>query len=739
MNSFKVDLNNCDREPIHILGKIQAHGFLLAVNTQTEIVTFISENISAYFNEDPANLLGNNIDELEKKLHISGLPLTLAQLLTFGTSKEGFDIANPYYIELDKNPYNLILTISGNNHVFEFEPSTFERLDVQKIIGLSISEILSQTTIIELLNKATFEIKNIIQYDRVMIYKFDEDGHGQVISEEKNADLEPFLGLYYPASDIPKQARVLYKINLTRIIANVDSESVSIISHLQNDPLDLTLSVLRSVSPIHIQYLKNMGVKASFSISLIFKGELWGLIACHNYIPKFINFKLRDAVKLIGQVLSSALEYRQGEEDIAKFALLNDAGVKLNNFIESENFITDALTLKEINIKDITTAAGAAVIFDSKITCIGKTPTQEQIVEIAKWIIDNTNDIIYYTHRFPEFFLPANAYSNVASGVMACIVSRHLGEIILWFKPEQIENVHWAGNPEKPLEESDDGMLNLLPRKSFKKWTEIVKNTSEKWNRSEVAAVMQTRDRILYAIRRRVNEIRLLNERLIVAYEELDNFNFTITHDLRTPLSSIKNYTELLLENNKHLDENAKFILSKINTCADKMALLIKEVLNYSVVGREAIVATQINMISLINSIKIDIITALKPKNLEFVIGNTPNIIGDKVMICQVFSNVFSNAVKYSSKSNPSIVTVQGVINNKEVIYSVSDNGVGIDINYYNRVFELFKRMDNVKDFEGTGVGLAIVKRIIEKHNGRIWFESKLGIGTTFYIAFKSL
>jgi len=192
-----------------------------------------------------------------------------------------------------------------------------------------------------------------------------------------------------------------------------------------------------------------------------------------------------------------------------------------------------------------------------------------------------------------------------------------------------------------------------------------------------------------------------------------------------------------LLTSNKSIDDNAKKILTRIIVGTDKMNFLIKEILNYSRVGRVDIEFSPIKMDRMLNEIQREVISALNPPNLEFEIGETPDIAGDSVMITQVFTNLINNAVKYSSRSNPSKVKVAGVENGDEVIYSVSDNGVGIDVNYYSRVFELFKRMDNVKDFEGTGVGLAIVKRIVEKHEARIWFESTLGSGTIFYISFK--
>jgi chemotaxis family two-component system sensor kinase Cph1 len=741
MIQSKIDLTSCDKEPIHILGKIQAYGFLIAVNSKTLLISYISENIGSYIKEYAQNYLGKHIDDLEKKLKLSilGSNLKLSQILSLGKSK-GLETINPFNLELDKSPYNFIITVSGNEYLLEFEPAGLDvDFNVLNTIGRSVSKILSDVSLSSLVKNAAREIKKIIGYDRIMIYKFGEDGHGEVIAEERNKDFEPFLGLHYPASDIPKQARELYKINLTRIIADVNSENSLIATNQGEDiPLDLTNSVLRAVSPMHIQYLKNMGVASSFSISLISHGELWGLIACHNYSPKFISYKVREASKLIGQIVSSALEFRQGEEDSEKFAAFNEASNILTSYIGKENDIVGALTNNSVTIKDITSATGAVLVFDETMTCIGLTPDDEQILAIVKWLKENMQNSIFYTHSFPALFEPAKQYSHLASGVMACMLSGELSEMIIWFKPEQIERINWAGNPEKPVEQSVDGSLQLSPRKSFESWTEIVKHTSEKWNRAEMAIVVHIREQIVDAIRRKANEIRILNERLKIAYEELDTFSYTVSHDLRMPLSAIKSYTELLLTINTSVDENAKTILERISVCSDKMTFLTKEILNYSRVSRSDIRVDKIDMTSMIHEIKADVLESLRPINIEFTIGDTPDIYGDAVMIGQAFSNLINNAVKYSSKSNPAKVKVEGVTNNNEIIYSISDNGVGIDEKYYNLVFELFKRLDNAKDTEGTGVGLAIVKRIIDKHSARIWLESSLGKGTVFYLSFEN-
>ncbi|CAM3890363.1 ATP-binding protein [Mucilaginibacter galii] len=740
MIDYKVDLTNCDREPIHIPGKVQSHGFLVAFDS-TDVVSYVSENVLQYLNVKAQDVLGKTVAEFEPLLQHAETPGFINHILQLGHHSKGSETINHYTIDLREKSFNMIFSKSGKHALLEFEPNTSANdVDLQKTIGRSVSEMLSGKQLNELLDNAALQIKSLIGYDRIMIYKFLDGGHGEVIAEVKEDHLEPFLGLHYPASDIPKQARELYKVNLTRIITDVNTDASPILTLGTNgeaEPLDLTHSELRAVSPIHIQYLKNMGVASSFSISLLYKDELWGLIACHNYTPRFINFKAREASKLIGQIISSALEYKQDEENVVKSLNYNVAYDSLSLILRNGGNVAYAISGHDTTLLDITDATGAAVIYEDKVTMLGKTPGKEQIEELVNWLIDHMEDRIFYTHQLPEIYQPAQAYSELASGVMVCTLSKEMGEFLIWFKPEQIATINWAGNPDKPVEVDNNGLANLSPRTSFEVWSQTVKNTSARWNREEISNVLRLREEVVYAINRQANEIRTLNEKLKQAYEELDTFSFTISHDLRTPLSTIKNYSELLLESNTSLDEDARRILKKVIGGADKLNYLIKEVLNYSRVGRTEVIYTEIPMESLIHELKNDLTVAFNTHDLQFEVDNTPAVYGDKTMVSQVFANVINNAIKYSSKSNPPKVKIDGRETNSEVIYTISDNGVGIDLNYYDRIFDLFKRMDNVRKYEGTGVGLAIVKRIIEKHNARIWVESELGVGTVFYIAFK--
>jgi chemotaxis family two-component system sensor kinase Cph1 len=731
-----IDLTNCDREPIHIPGRIQSHGFMVAIDSITFKASYVSDNLVTYIGITSQELLNMSADELNAQMSVYTNKTDVRQLLELGISQKNFDIINPYRLHINDHPYYLIIHQSDTNFVLEFEPATME-YDIQGLLGRSISEVLLNRSLAGFLQNAAREVRRIIEFDRVMIYQFLEDGHGVVMAEEREETLEPFLGLHYPASDIPKQARELYKANYTRIIADVNAESSAITTFNNGTPLDLTHSSLRAVSPIHIQYLKNMGVESSFSISLLSGGELWGLIACHNYSPKFIDYRAREGAKLIGQILSSALEFRQTEEETQSDLKLKEITEVLSGDMDRCHDLISCLLNSERNVLDITYASGAAILFEGQLHRIGITPEEPDLQDLFVWLKSSMTESIYHTDKLSEVYAPALAYAPVASGILACMLNKEMGEFMVWFKPELISTINWAGNPEKPVEIQAHGLMVLSPRHSFESWAEIVKHTSDKWKQIEISGVLKVREKVVSITYKKTNEIRLLNDQLRLAYDELDTFSYTISHDLRTPLTSIKSYTQLFLAQNKNLDEKGMKLLSRVVAGAEKMELLINEILNLAQVGRSKIDFVELEMPVLIREVTSEVIAALNAQHIEVIIDECPRVKGDKTLIIQVFTNLVSNAIKYAAKSlNPKII-IGGYIKGNDVVYAIKDNGIGIDASHHDKVFEIFKRMENVKDFEGTGVGLTIVKRIIDRHHGKIWFESELGKGTVFYVSFK--
>lgn len=737
MQVFDVDLTNCDREPIHIPGKIQSHGFMLVLDSDFKI-RFHSDNLRSFIPDAERSLLGKPIEYFENFIENAAAVNVLSQLLHLG-NLNGYEQINPYYLIISGVRYDLIFSRSGKFAVLEFEPhlSTVE-VNVEKMIGRSVSEMLADKSLQKLLNNTATQIKQIIQYDRVMIYRFAGDGHGEVIAEAKNTGLESWLYLHFPASDIPKQARELYKINLIRLIADVNCPPTAISTDpSQSEPLDLSWSQLRAVSPIHIQYLKNMGVASSFSISLLYKGELWGLVACHNYTPRFIDFKSRESAKLIGQILSSALEFRQDEENKMIHDRYEEKLDRLAKYLQGNEAVGEALTTNPVTVLELTTATGVAVIYDKQIFRIGTTPGEIEIGKLVEWIDQSVKEPVYSCTNLTELYPPAASYQHIASGILVAELTRELREYCIWFKPERVEVMKWAGDPEKPMEMNAQNLLQLSPRQSFAVWLQDVRGRCENWSFEELASGRRLIEEINYAVNLKAGALRLLNERLRLAYDDLDAFSFTISHDLKGPIATIKGFAQLL-DGADSFGEQERSMVGKIIERANKMNSMIGKVLNYSRIGRGAVEFEVVDMRRLIREIVGDLELIYNTAKYTISIGETPVLKGDPVMLSQVFANLISNAVKYSQDVNDPVILIEGRVGNDECCYLIRDNGLGIAEKDMPRIFDLFNRMENVSHIEGSGVGLAIVKRIVERHKGRIWAESELRKGSVFYVAFPS-
>lgn len=739
MSQFQVNLSNCDREPIHIPGKVQAHGFLIACQAHNLQILYVSSNVEFYTGMTVAQVLKLNIEQLlqapELELNLSEFKPLIAEL-QYGAKHE---VAIPATVK--QQQFVVIAHKNNGNLILEFEPQAAEvsNLKLNDTLGEVLAPLQGGVRLQELLHKLTWHIRDIIKYDRVMVYKYWEDWHGEVVAEEKREDLEPFLGLHYPASDIPRQARELYLLNLVRIIANVDAQPADLISQLTDTPLDLTYASLRAVSPMHIQYLKNMGVKASFSISLVHNGKLWGLIACHNYTPRFIDYESRKACKLLAQLLSTMLNTKLEEEQAVLSSKFKDEADHIFKTMYATGEIAKSLINNARSVLQIGNATGAALSFNDRIYTIGNTPNEVEITAIVKWLKGNAPTPLYHTNNLPKFFTKATSYSHIASGLMAAELFKNNGEYVLWFKPELSQTVKWAGNPQKAIEVDVTGATRLTPRQSFAVWNEEIKNTSENWGHAEILTALRLREGILQVISQKADETRKLNEKLKEAYDELDTFSYTISHDLRTPVSIIRNYAEILLDEIDTLtaDETTQ-MLQRIVDGATSMDSLITHVLAYSRLSTlETTDNEPIDMQELLQEAT-DMAKDRyqKAQHAEIALLHSPSITAPRVMVKQIFCNLIENGLKYSSKEKKPKLTIKGEQFENEIIYTVIDNGIGIDANQSDKVFLPFKRLDNAIDFDGTGIGLATVKRLVKKLGGRIWFESKLNEGTTFFISF---
>lgn len=740
MSLANFDLTNCDQEPIHILGQIQSYGYLIAIQPDTYTIAHTSDNIADLLGVSAADLLGQSISTALAASH--WLPAALVDLLAAGGPNQSWEGLNPYRLTINEKGWNLIVHAHQGLILLEWEPADdgHNTLLNQQLVAQALAEVQASRTLTELLQNTAHRVKTIIGFDRVMVYRFGSDWHGQVIAEEKDEQLESFLGLHYPASDIPQQARELYKVNLVRLIADAGSTPSRVLSQPNwptDNPLDLTHSVLRAVSPVHIQYLKNMGVQASMSISLLYQGELWGLMSCHNSSPRFVDYPARQAAKFVSQLLSVALEFRKDKEDLVTQQQYQQAGQRLHEQLLLSDNVERALTQAPTTALDVTSATGAALLFDNEVYCLGQTPDEDAIRAMANWLSLTHTEPVFETSQLPNLYPAAEEFRAVGAGLLAIVLSRELNEYLFWFKPERIQEVTWAGNPNKPITISEDGQHRLSPRTSFAAWTEIVHNTAEPWTKAELSSVVKLRDDILQIVTRQANEIRLLNQQLKLAYEELDAFSYTVSHDLRTPLSSIRCYSEILLdEYGQDFTPDANSLLQKVIDSTERMRRLIRHILYYSRMGRSELATQPVDMRQLLEGIREEILVTTQERSLRLEIGETPPVWADPTMLLQLFTNLLSNAAKYTQLQAEGLVEVKGRQTDTEVIYSVEDNGIGFDMKQAGKMFDLFKRLENARAFDGTGVGLAIVKRIVDRHQGKIWFQSAPNKGATFYVSF---
>ncbi len=505
----EADLSNCEREQIHLADSIQPHGALLVVREPDHVVVQASANASAYLNLH-AGVLGRCLHDFAADLAEQILPLLGDPLhripnavhCHLGDPEGAFDglihrpLAQGLIIELERS--GPLVSLADNAEA-------------------SLRTIVACDSLPALCDEAARLFKAVTGYDRVMVYRFNDDGHGEVYAEQRNHELEPFLGMRYPASDIPQIARELYKRNRIRLLVDIAYEPVPLtprLSPLTGQQLDMSLCFLRSMSPIHIQYLKNMGVAATLVASLVVGGRLWGLIACHHYSPRHIPYAMRAYCEMLTETIATriaALEsFIQGDAELTvrrleqrMIAAISRDGDWPSAFYESPKTLLQPLN-----------ATGAAVLFRDDVVTVGEVPGTSQLREIVRWLDNQPRASVFATASLgtdnPDFAL----LTSVACGLAAVPVSNSPGEYILWMRPEQIRTITWGGDPSKPVIVGDDP-ADLSPRRSFAQWHQLVEGTSEPWTRADLATARLIGETVAGVL------VQFRSVRMLIAHDQL--------------------------------------------------------------------------------------------------------------------------------------------------------------------------------------------------------------------------
>lgn len=751
----KVDLTNCDREPIHIPGLIQPHGVLLVLQEPELTIIQVSANADLLIGRSPEELLNTSLTNLLDEAQIQAVYQCL---------QADFENVNPLKLSFKNGDKTIlfdgILHRFDNNLILELEPSQTEKpadfYSFYSFVKGTINKLQDASTVEDICQEIVKRLRKITQYDRVMVYQLDAEGSGCVVAEDKRSDLKPYLGLHYPATDIPKQAKQLYTLNWLRLIPDLDYQSVKLIPQinpLTNTPTDLSLAVLRSVSPLHIEYLQNMGVQASMCVSLMKDKQLWGLIACHHHEPKYISYELRTACEFLGKVMSMQLVAKEENQDLDYKMKLKSI---LSKFIESiglQNTLVDGLIAQKENLLKLASAQGVAICCEDEFFVSGKTPTTAQLQDLMQWI-ETKQDNLFDTNALSQAYSAAEDYCDVASGLIALAISRVNKTYILWFRPEVVQTVNWGGDPNKPVEVDENGGLQLSPRKSFELWQETVRAKSIAWKPCEIEAVLELRGAIVSIVLRQADELAKINIELERSNTELDAFAYIASHDLKEPLRGIHNYSNFLIEDYAHvLNEEGVSKLHTLVRLTQRMEDLINSLLHFSRLGRVELTIFPNDLNALVRQV-LDLLSARieETKAKISIPRSLPTIKCDRVQVTEVFSNLISNAIKYSDRPEKHVeigyldAELPSYLLGEEsaeleapVVFYVRDNGIGIKERYQGSIFRIFKRLHGQNQYGGgTGAGLTIVKKIVERHGGKIWVESTYGQGSTFYFTLQS-
>lgn len=742
VNRDIVNLTNCDHEPIHIPGSIQPHGFLLAIDTQTHEISFCSGNTREFVGFDPAQLLGKNF-----KL-VFGAEAAL--LFEHYIGKKLILSAAPLRMVLNGKYFLCSIHHNGTDYILEAEPAdkTSKNLtDVYSQTVQFVSYMNNTQTLKELCNLVARGTREITGYDRVMVYRFDKEYNGEVFAEDCREDLEPFLGLHYPHTDIPVQARELYMKNLLRIIADINYTPVPIytIDDAPKKNLDLSLSVLRSTSPIHVEYLQNMGVGATLTISLVHRGKLWGLIACHYYSPKNITPEIRLSAQLQGQFITSQIDVRQSNEEYEISRKTNIALEKMNALNLPP--IDESFKIISINpeLLKLCNAAGVSILIGDKIYCNGLVPGEADIKILHEWLEKHTNQTTFFSDKIANYLPEFAQLSETVSGIISH--SLDSGNTIIWYRPETQTEVHWGGDPNKAIIKDEKG---LHPRNSFNLWKQIVKNRSKDWLQPELNAAANYAHTLqkqigLWTLSQEEEKYRSLTEVLRATNAELENINWISTHDLQEPLRKIQLISSrLFTKEGERFSQQTLDALHRINNSANRMQTLLIDILKYTRIKYSKDAFETVNLNEIIDEILRDLQEMTRDLHAEISRGNLPSIDGVPFLLKQLFSNIILNALKYADDARKPVVTITSLGKapnpfNKNVrchVIQLQDNGIGFESKYSESIFHIFTRLHSTNEYKGSGVGLALCRKIMQTHDGAIVAAGIPEKGATFTLYF---
>ena len=747
-----VTLDNCDREPIHIPGQIQPHGALLAFDL-SGVLTYCSANAQA--------LLGPGLPALNERLarhHFSGCTGFHELVKQVREATDAEVIPHALSIVRDSASFYVIAHRTERGLICEFEQTLFAAPapdNFSFMVHRAIARLKLQRNADELLSIAVEEVRRMTGFDRVMAYRFRHDDSGDVVAESADPALKPYLGMRYPASDIPAQARRLYVINTLRLIADMRAAPVPVVSlQGRGEPLDMSHCVLRSVSPVHIEYLSNMGVGASMSVSIVIGNKLWGMLVCHHMKPRHVPYNVRLACDELAQILASSVQGALAKAHAVRVDAAASLRSRLVEQLLHADDITLALSAEAPALCESVGAHGAVVADGARIQVYGGVPWATGTA-LLHWLNSSGLPLDRMTHLDTIETLPPalRAQMGMWCGLLALPFGMQGPCWLVLLRKEQVETISWGGKPEKELVTGPFG-ARLTPRGSFDLWRETVSGKAVPWDAIDLesaqklfdelhladathtAGVSRVQSYLLVMLNAELEErVRQRTAQLEAANQELQAFSYSVSHDLRSPLKTINGFSHLLERAlGSEAGEKQKHYLSRIRAGTRQMGELIDGLLTLAQLSRETLQWSEVDLSAIAKRVVQGCKERDAARQVQVQIAKGMRAMGDARLLSVVIENLVGNAWKFTSRRQLAHIEIgrQHGTSGQSVFF-VKDDGAGFDMAHAEKLFGTFERLHSPSDFSGTGIGLATVKRVIERHAGRIWAQGKENEGATFY------
>ncbi|MBK1796218.1 GAF domain-containing protein [Devosia sp. WQ 349] len=696
----RSDLNACDLEPIHIPGSIQGNGALFIVEpTSGTLVGFAGALDENVLGQKLADILDLNWETLRDQTPAQGVHISAPVVFSGRT----------YDVLSYRSDEHLVVELLYSEEAKPIDASFLAQFHAHE------ARLERAGTLEDLANETALAFHRLTGFDRVMVYRFVEGDAGKVLGEYRSPGFSSFMNHHFPASDIPKQARALYVRNKVRVIADVHSQPQPIISASSKlKSIDLSVSALRSVSPVHIQYLKNMEVGASASMSIIKDGQLWGLIACHHHSPKNIALTNRMASQALATSLSRLLKVREEGEFYQQRIRLRTQEDAILSRLGDECHLGQFFAKSGSYLATLLDADGFAAVQGTDVYQVGASPSEANIRELAEFVRAPALVKPIATHHLSVLVPSAEAYKNIASGLLGVTMPTEVPTILMWFRAEHLQTVQWAGNPHKSS--TGDPSTPLTPRASFDEWSETVSGRSRQWSLAEIESASRVARMLLDA--RNNSRIRQLNRELTATVQENENLMRQKDYLLKEVNHRVQNSLSIV----------AAFLRMQSRGTSDEARRELQQaerrLMAVSLAHRRLYQDESVETIDLSRYLEelvhelFDTLDGLWRKSLQLDLAPVLIPTDKAVTLGLMLNELVTNLAKYAYNGAPGPVHISLSQHLQTIQLTVSDKGKGLDgtvtgTGFGQRMVQvLIQRLDGTLSFEDNNPGTRAIVRI---------------------------